>query len=94
MALVKVTPFIGTDECGKAYDRAMRENKHSNKRFNCPRCGVDAAVDADFTPVHFTGRLAQLSEGYCTINCARSALDGLRALNAMSGGKLFASIGA
>jgi len=66
----------------------------THKRFNCPGCGVDAAVDADFKPVHFTGRLAQLSEGYCTINCAKNALDGIRALDAMSGGKLSASIGA
>lgn len=65
-----------------------------NKRFNCPGCGVDSAVRADFKPVHFSGRFAELSEGYCTINCARVTLDGLRMLNQMSGGKLFASIGA
>ena len=64
-----------------------------NKRFNCPGCGVDAAVSADFKPIHFTGRLARLSEGYCTINCAKSALIGLQTLNAMSGGKLAASLG-
>jgi hypothetical protein len=63
-------------------------------RYICPNCERDAAVDGDFKPVHFTGRLAQLSEGYCSTSCARSALDGIRALDAMSGGKLSASIGA
>lgn len=61
-------------------------------RFNCPGCGRDEIVPADFRPVHFTGRLAPLSEGYCTTECARNALNGLIALNAMSGGKLFASV--
>ena len=61
-------------------------------RFNCPGCGRDEAVPADFRPVHFTGKLAPLSEGYCTTECARNARGGLDMLNAMSGGKLLWSV--
>jgi hypothetical protein len=61
--------------------------------YRCPGCGSPGLVPADFKPVHFSGRLAQLSEGYCTVSCARAALNGLVALNAMSGGKLLASLG-
>lgn len=61
--------------------------------YSCPNCGASSNVmPENFTPVHFTGRLSQLSEGYCTVNCARLALNGLIALNAMSGGKLAASL--
>lgn len=61
-----------------------------NINFRCPNCGSPGLVPADFRPVHFTGKLSALSEGYCTVNCARNALNGLIALNAMSGGKLVA----
>lgn len=64
-----------------------------NKHFRCPNCGASSNVMPEqFAPVHFTGRLAPLSEGYCTVNCARLALNGLIALNAMSGGKIAASL--
>lgn len=59
-------------------------------KFRCPYCGSPGLVSKDFKPVHFTGKLSALSEGYCTVNCARNALNGLIALNAMSGGKLAA----
>jgi hypothetical protein len=55
--------------------------------YRCPGCGSPGLVREDFKPVHFTGRLAPLSEGYCTVNCARAALNSLIALNAISGGK-------
>lgn len=61
-------------------------------RFNCPGCGRDEAVSPDFQPVHFTGKLARLSEGYCTAQCARDTLTGLHALNMMSGFKMFGRI--
>lgn len=62
------------------------------KEYRCPNCGDSCLMPADFRPVHFTGKLARLSEGYCTTACARNALNGLIALNAMSGGKLLASV--
>jgi endogenous inhibitor of DNA gyrase (YacG/DUF329 family) len=62
-------------------------------KYTCPNCGASGLVSADFKPFHFTGRLAALSEGYCSSNCARVALNGLIALNSMSGGKLLASLG-
>lgn len=62
-------------------------------KYTCPNCGTNGLVSEDFRPFNFTGRLAALSEGYCTSNCARVALNGLIALNAMSGGKLLASLG-
>jgi hypothetical protein len=81
-----------TSECIDYVDemRSMGLDPHGNYR--CPNCGSAAAVSADFKPIHFTGRLARLSEGYCTINCAKAALIGLQTLNAMSGGKLAASL--
>ncbi len=64
-----------------------------NKHFRCPNCGASSNVMPDnFKPVHFSGRLSPMSEGYCSIECARSALNGLIALNAMSGGKILASL--
>ena len=60
--------------------------------YRCPNCGSSCLMPANFAPVHFSGRLAPLSEGYCSVNCARLALNGLIALNAMSGGKLAASL--
>ena len=63
-----------------------------NIRFRCPNCGGSCLMPENFAPVHFTGKLAPLSKGYCTATCARAALNGLIALNAMSGGKLAASL--
>ena len=64
----------------------------STVAYRCPNCGAACLMPSNFTPVHFSGRLSQLSEGYCTTSCARAALNGLIALNAMSGGKLAASL--
>ena len=63
-----------------------------NKQYRCPNCGSSCLMPENFAPVHFSGRLAPLSEGYCSVNCARLALNGVIALNAMSGGKLAASL--
>ena len=63
-----------------------------DKQYRCPNCGSSDLMPANFAPVHFSGRLAPLSEGYCTTSCARAALNGLISLNAMSGGKLLASL--
>lgn len=60
--------------------------------YSCPNCGGSGLMPENFAPVHFTGKLSQLSEGYCTVNCARLALNGLIALNSMSGGKILASL--
>jgi hypothetical protein len=45
--------------------------------FKCYGCGASCLMPADFKPVHFTGRLAHLSRGYCTVNCARVELNRL-----------------
>ena len=63
-----------------------------DKQYRCPNCGGSDLMPESFMPVHFTGKLAPLSEGYCTVNCARAALNGVIALNAMSGGKILASL--
>lgn len=63
-----------------------------DKQYRCPNCGSSCLMPSNFAPVHFSGRLSQLSEGYCTVNCARLALNGLIALNSMSGGKILASL--
>ena len=49
----------------------------STKPFKCYGCGASCLMPADFTPVHFTGRLAHLSRGYCTVSCARVELNRL-----------------
>jgi len=40
MALMKVKPFIGTDEAGKAYDRAILEERKRKARLTktCAEC--------------------------------------------------------
>lgn len=45
--------------------------------FKCYGCGSSCLMPAGFTPVHFTGRLAHLSRGYCTVSCARVELNRL-----------------
>lgn len=45
--------------------------------FRCYGCGASCLMPAGFTPVHFTGRLAHLSRGYCTVSCARMELNRL-----------------
>jgi hypothetical protein len=45
--------------------------------FKCYGCGASCLMPAGFTPVHFTGRLAHLSRGYCTVSCARVELNRL-----------------
>jgi hypothetical protein len=47
------------------------------KAFRCNGCGEPGLVPADFKPAHFTGSLSHLSAGYCTIACARVALNAL-----------------
>jgi len=47
------------------------------KDYRCAGCGVPGLVPADFRPVHFTGSLSHLSLGYCTVSCARVALNAL-----------------
>jgi hypothetical protein len=60
--------------------------------YRCPNCGEAYLMPSNFAPVHFSGRLSQLSEGYCTVKCARLALNGLIVLNARTGGKLAACL--
>ena len=45
--------------------------------FRCDGCGASCLMPADFSPVHFSGSLAHLSRGYCTVNCARVELNRL-----------------
>ena len=45
--------------------------------FNCNGCGASCVMPADFRPAHFTGSLAHLSRGYCTVACARVELNRL-----------------
>ena len=47
------------------------------KVFRCNGCGASCLIPGDFKPVHFTGSLAHLSRGYCTIACARVELNRL-----------------
>jgi hypothetical protein len=42
--------------------------------YRCPNCGGSDLMPESFAPVHFTGKLAPLSEGYCSVTCARLAL--------------------
>lgn len=49
----------------------------STSLFKCYGCGSSCLMPADFKPVHFTGRLAHLSRGYCTVSCARVELNRL-----------------
>jgi hypothetical protein len=45
--------------------------------FRCNGCGVNYVMPDNFSPVHFSGSLAHLSRGYCTVNCARVELNRL-----------------
>jgi len=49
----------------------------STLQFKCYGCGASCLMPDTFTPVHFTGRLAHLSQGYCTVSCARVELNRL-----------------
>jgi hypothetical protein len=45
--------------------------------FRCNSCGASCLMPDSFTPVHFSGSLAHLSRGYCTVSCARVELNRL-----------------
>lgn len=45
--------------------------------FRCNGCGERCLMPDTFSPVHFSGSLAHLSRGYCTVSCARMELNRL-----------------
>jgi hypothetical protein len=45
--------------------------------FRCSGCGASCLMPDTFSPVHFSGSLAHLSQGYCTVSCARVELNRL-----------------
>jgi hypothetical protein len=45
--------------------------------FKCYGCGASCLMPVEFKPVHFSGSLAHLSRGYCTVSCARVELNRL-----------------
>ena len=45
--------------------------------FRCNGCGASCLMPDNFSPVHFSGSLAHLSRGYCTVSCARVELNRL-----------------
>jgi hypothetical protein len=45
--------------------------------FRCDGCGASCLMPDTFRPVHFSGSLAHLSRGYCTVSCARVELNRL-----------------